>query len=91
MKNATELQAKFNLTESESFMLSEIVSWYKFEDNICFDCQIKHLTNNSIGLLGSLTKKGLIYDSYKGTDLESEGFNFFPVESVLDFCELQHY
>lgn len=68
----------YNLTELESAMLAQIVKCYDPEDNICFQ---KSLTNSEKGIIGSLVKKGLVYDSYNGVDVES---NFFPSEEVLD-------
>lgn len=84
MKN---LQEKFSLTELESNMLNEVVSRYEFTDNICFR---QKLSSQEKGIIGSLVKKGLIYDSIIDADGHDEG-NFFPSDDVLDFFELEHY
>jgi len=68
---------KFDLTVLETEMLNEIVSFYDEDDNICYQ---KKLTPTQKGVIGSLMKKGLVYDSYNGVDEEG---NFFPSEEVL--------
>jgi hypothetical protein len=88
MKNYIELKNEFNLTELEGILLWEIVKEFSHLNNVCYDYK---LTNVEKGIIGSLTKKGLVYDSFKGTDLEIEGSNFFPNEIVLKFCGLQLY
>ena len=65
-----------NLTEKESLMLQEIISNYDEDDNLCFTRQ---LTQEEKGVIGSLVKKGLVYDSFEG--MTEEGYNkhnFFP-------------
>jgi hypothetical protein len=79
MKN---LQQEFSLTELENEMLSVIVKSYDSEDNICFQ---RTLTQSEKGVIGSLVKKELVYDSCNG--IEEDG-NFFPSENVLEYLEL---
>jgi hypothetical protein len=69
--------SQFDLTALENEMLNEIVAFYDEDDNICYQ---QKLTPSQKGVIGSLVKKGLIYDSYNGVDEES---NFFPSEEVL--------
>ena len=88
MKNLSLLQSQYNLTELENSMLISIIENYTFDDNECYTFS---LSNSEKGIVGSLVKKGLVYDSYAGTDLANNGSNFFPLENVLDFCGLQHY
>ena len=86
--NLNQLQLKFNLTDLETAMLTTIVQYYRFDDN---ECYMTNLSNSEKGIIGSLVKKQLVYDCYADTDLASNGSNFFPEGSVLDFCGLQHY
>ena len=79
MKN---LQEQFNLTELESKMLQTISEYYDSEDIVCYNSK---LTSSEKGIIGSLIKKELIYDSNNGVDLNG---NFFPSEDVLNFLEL---
>ena len=79
MKN---LQQEFSLTELETEMLSVIVKCYDSEDNICFQ---RTLTQSEKGVMGSLVKKELVYDSCNG--VEEDG-NFFPSENVLEYLGL---
>lgn len=86
MKTVQELNA--TLTNLEIEMLSEIVSSYTFDDNICYN---QPLTAQQKGIIGSLVKKGLIYDSFISEDAEGYDSNFFPSDEVLDIYELKHY
>lgn len=88
MENLAQLKSTFNLTDLENSMLTAIIEYYEFDDN---ECYMKNLSNSEKGIVGSLVKKGLVYDSFAGTDLATNGSNFFPAENVLDFCGLQHY
>jgi len=88
MKNLNQLQSQFNLTDLETEMLTTIVEYYRFDDN---ECYMANLSNSEKGIIGSLVKKKLVCDCYADTDLAINGSNFFPEESVLDFCGLQHY
>ena len=84
-----DLQQEFSLTELEATMLQDIVSYYEFTDNICY---IFNLTPQQKGIIGSLVKKGLVYDSFEG--MNGNGYkdsNFFPSEEVLDIFGLEHY
>ena len=62
------------LTNLENELLNEILSMYDEDDNICFDRQ---LTNQEKGVISSLIKKELIYDSFEG--MQGENHNYFPV------------
>jgi len=79
MKN---LKEKFELTELENEMLNSIVKSYDADDNICFS---KKLTASEKGIIGSLVKKGLIYDSFENM---GEDGNFFPNEEILEYLEI---
>ena len=78
----TNLQEKFNLTELEAKMLQTISEYYDSEDIVCYNVK---LTSSEKGIIGSLIKKGLIYDSNNGLDLSG---NFFPMEDVLDYLQI---
>ena len=87
MKTLQELKSQ--LTENEFQMLDEIVGWYDFDCNLCFT---KKLTSSEKGTIGSLVKKGLVYDSFE--DEMGEGYessNFFPSDAVLDIYNMRHY
>jgi hypothetical protein len=86
MKTLQELHAK--LTTSEIEMLSEIVGYYTFDDNVCYQ---QPLTSSQKGVLGSLIKKGLVYDSFISESGEGYESNFFPCDEVLDIYGLKHY
>lgn len=86
MKTLQELNA--TLTTLEIEMLSEIVSYYTFDDNICYQ---QPLTASQKGVIGSLVKKGLIYDSFISEEGEGYESNFFPSDLVLDLNGLEHY
>jgi hypothetical protein len=79
MKN---LQQQFSLTELEASFLNIIAKHFDLEDNICFQ---KKLSASEKGIIGSLVKKGLVYDSYNGVEEEA---NFFPSENVIEYLEL---
>ena len=76
------LQQKFSLTELEAKMLQTISEFYDSEDIVCYN---EKLTPSEKGIIGSLMKKELVYDSNNGVDLKG---NFFPSEDVLNFLEL---
>jgi hypothetical protein len=84
-----DLQKEFSLTILEASMLQRIVGCYQFRDNICYQYK---LTEQQKGIVGSLVKKELIYDSFEGMNDEGyEDANFFPSEDVLDIFGLEHY
>jgi hypothetical protein len=72
--------SQFNLTALENEMLNEIVAFYDELDNICYQ---QKLTASQKGVIGSLIKKGLIYDSFDGMEGKGYESNFFPSEEVL--------
>ena len=84
----TVQQLNETLTTLENQMLSEIVSSYTFDDNICYN---QPLTTKEKGVIGSLVKKGLIYDSFISENAEGYDSNFFPSDEVLDIYGLKHY
>jgi hypothetical protein len=86
MKTIEQLKAA--TTEKEFLMLSEIIEYYSFEDNICYQ---QPLTNQEKGIIGSLIKKGLVYDSFISEFGEGYNSNFFPCDMVLDIYGLKHY
>ncbi len=88
MKTINDL--KSNLTELEFTMLETIVKSYSFDDNICYNYK---LTASEKGIVGSLVKKGLVYDSFEDMH-DEEGYedsNWFPISTILDIYELKHY
>jgi hypothetical protein len=72
--------SQFNLTALENEMLNVIIDWYDADDNICYQ---QKLTPSQKGVIGSLVKKGLIYDSFDGMEGTGYDGNFFPSEEVL--------
>jgi hypothetical protein len=78
------------LTTLESEMLLDIVSWYDMECNTCYN---KKLTPQEKGVIGSLIKKGFVYDSFAGLHNSTlyDGGNFFPSDFVLDAFKLPHF
>jgi len=64
-----------NLTTLESTLLDEIIGMYDENDNLCFT---RELTNQEKGVISSLVKKGLVYDSFEFEHGASH--NFFPSE-----------
>ena len=69
---------RIKTTQKERDLLNEIKANYDENDNLCFTRQ---LTQEEKGVIGSLVKKGLIYDSF---EFESgEGYdkhNYLPSE-----------
>ena len=85
---------KNELTDLEFSMLENIVGHYDMHDNICYNYK---LTATEKGVMGSLVKKGLVYDSFGNfqADLDlaqdmPKG-NFFPNEDVLNVYGLPYY
>ena len=78
---------KNELTDLEFSMLENIVGYYDMHDNICYNYK---LTATEKGVVGSLIKKGLAYDSFANI-LDYPKGNFFPSEDVLDIYELPYY
>jgi len=78
--------SNFDLTALEIEMLNVIVKCYDEDDNICYQAK---LTPSQKGVIGSLVKKGLIYDSFE--DMEGSGYdgNFFPSEEILEAAGIQ--
>jgi len=81
-------ELKNQLTEMEFTMLEKIVSYYTFDDNVCY---MQKLTSSQKGVIGSLVKKGLVYDSFEGICEEGYTGNWFPSDEVLDLYKLEHY
>lgn len=66
------------LTTLESALLNEIIGMYDEDDNICFTRQ---LTQQEKGVMSSLVKKGLVYDSFESETGDGyEKHNYFPSE-----------
>jgi len=66
-------------------MLQRIVSEYDENNNLCYTSE---LTPTEKGLIGSLIKKGLVYDGFddeylKEIDSSYDRNNFFPTEEAL--------
>lgn len=76
MKTIGDINNK--LTEKELEMLLLVIGAYDSKDIVCYD---KRLTASQKGVVGSLVKKGFIYDSYDG--MEEDG-NWFPSSDVLE-------
>ena len=76
-----ELQS---LTELELKMLKKIVDCYDESDIVCYDSK---LTAQEKGIVGSLIKKGLIYDSRIGYENGKSQSNFFPMDEAIEFFE----
>jgi hypothetical protein len=81
-------ELKASTTDLEFQMLTEIVEHYDFENNLCYT---KALTPSEKGVVGSLVKKGYIYDSFSNETGEGYTSNFFPSNEVLDIYGLEHY
>ena len=65
------------LTNLENELLNEIVKCYDENDNICFD---RKLTQQEKGVMSSLVKKRLVYDSFEGeTGKGYDSHNYFPI------------
>lgn len=80
MRTLTELFESMTLREFS--MLETIVSFYDENNNICYDSE---LTNQKKGIVGSLVKKGLVYDSFENMN-DTQGHNkgnWFPSYEVL--------
>ena len=78
---------KNQLTDLEFSMLANIVGNYDMLDNICYNYK---LTATEKGVVGSLVKKGFVYDSFGNMPDYDKG-NFFPSEDVLDIYALPYY
>lgn len=64
------------LTQKETILLQEIIGMYDEDSNTCFTRQ---LTPEEKGVIGSLVKKGLVYNSFEGESGEGyDRHNFFP-------------
>ena len=67
---------KNQLTTLENELLNEIVGNYDENDNLCFT---RKLTKQEKGVMSSLVKKGLVYDSFESETGEGyESHNYFP-------------
>ena len=78
------IQELQTLTELELNMLQQIVDCYDETDNICYDCK---LTTQEKGIVGSLVKKGLVYDSRVDYDNKKSQSNFFPIDEAIEFLK----
>jgi len=74
---------QITLTSLEEAMLLEICKDYDVENNECF---IDSLSKQAKGVIGSLVKKNLIYDSFEDRDLFDYS-NFFPMEHAYRHIE----
>ena len=72
--------SNFDLTALEIEMLNVIIGCYDADDNICYQAK---LTPSQKGVIGSLVKKGLIYDSFDEMQGEEYDGNFFPSEQIM--------
>jgi len=67
---------KKQLTQLETKLLNEIISMYDENDNLCFT---RELTQIEKGVISSLVKKGLVYDSFEGESGKGyDKHNYFP-------------
>lgn len=81
MKTLEQLKAE--LTANELELLTVIVNCYVLEDNRCYEFnQYTPMANSTKGILGSLVKKGLVFDSFE--DDTEEEYNYFPTDEVLE-------
>lgn len=66
------------LTNLEVKLMEEITSMY---DETCNTCFTRQLTSQEKGIISSLVKKGLIYDSFEGeSGYGYDKHNYFPYE-----------
>jgi Mg/Co/Ni transporter MgtE len=75
---------KSQLTENEYNMLNLILSEYESTDVSCYT---KRLTDSQKGIVGSLIKKGMVYDAYEGIssdDSDHNKGNWFPEDHVIE-------
>jgi hypothetical protein len=90
MKTIQDL--KNELTDLEFTMLDNIVGYYDMLNNTCYNYK---LTTTEKGVVGSLVKKGFVYDSFGNfqDDLAQDmpKGNFFPNDVVLDAYGLPYY
>lgn len=70
----------FDLTALEIKMLNDIIDCYDVDDVICYQAK---LTPSQKGVIGSLIKKGLVYDSFVGDGGIGDNGNFYPSEEIL--------
>lgn len=70
-----------NLTQLETATL-EKVAWEQTEDNYSGFQEV--CGNQEKGVLGSLIKKGLVYDAYEGMDM---GYMFCLTEQGFETCK----
>jgi len=79
------------LTKKERALLYKIVAMYDRteNDNICFLVYHRMLTRSGAGVLGSLVKKGMIYDAFADLhDVEGhEQSNYFPMPVAVDLYD----
>jgi hypothetical protein len=92
IKMKTIQDLKNELTDLEFAMLDNIVGYYDMLNNICYNYK---LTATEKGVVGSLVKKGFVYDSFGNfqDDLAQDmpKGNFFPNDVVLDAYGLPYY
>ena len=88
MKTINDL--KLNTTELEFKMLVEISSYYDFYNNRCYN---EVLTAKEKGIVGSLVKKGLIYNSFedKADFPDEKQGNFYPADIILEIFGIEYY
>jgi len=80
---------KTGLTQSEIKLLNEIVSLEDDLNNICFN---RKLTANEKGVIGSLVKKGMIYNAFDELEMYGHGYdqhNYFPTATGVSVIQIQ--
>ena len=81
MKTISDIKSQ--LTENEFSMLELIISEYNHKDVVCYT---HRLTPSQKGIIGSLVKKDIVYDSYEGfghDDPDHQEGNWFPSYDVV--------
>jgi len=67
---------RIKTTQKERDLLNEVKAFYDENCNLCFT---RELTNEEKGVMGSLVKKGLVYDSFENeTGQGYQRHNYFP-------------
>lgn len=87
MKNKiTKVQLRKELTAKEFSLLDKIAKMYDSFDNHCWVVKQQQITPSQKGVLGSLVKKGLVYDSFADERRMDSSYthNYFPTGQVLD-------
>lgn len=79
------------LTKKERALLYKIVAMYDRTeaDNVCFMVYPRMMTRSGAGVLGSLVKKGMVFDAFADYHdiVGHEKPNYFPTHRAVEYVD----